>query len=429
VRETPAEPAPRLLVFAAIALGLTIPVQLTVPVGDSAVRLNLADPLAGLLALWVLVHLVRNPRHFIGSVSVPVIAALASATLALTISFIIGINASGTVMAWAVVKYVGWFALLAYFLAGIAIAPCRQAREAFVFAFSGCLAALVLLQLVSLVFRLDIFADQVARFYALAGNPNALSLMLLAGFILAVSGLRAPESKRMQVVLSAMATLNLAGIILAGSVAAFLAVPMVVIALAVLGASWRRLAVAVAMAVLLIVPTRMSHEAPVWSQAQVEKKIGALMSEEKQDASVREATVGVRLEGLRRGIAEWRAHPLFGAGLGIHLAKEQKRAEDPVLAQQIHNTPVWLLAETGLFGLLSVAALFLAVLWRLFVDPRAGWAGSPRQTSLTLAVGVFLVAAIVMSLAHEFLYQRIIWVLIALPLMTSPSSPEGRAES
>ncbi len=96
---------------------------------------------------------------------------------------------------------------------------------------------------------------------------------------------------------------------------------------------------------------------------------------------------------------------MFGAGIGAHY--EQTAANgDPLV---IHNVPVWLLAETGAVGFLvflSVGVLITRSLWQQWSS------GSQMAGGLLL----FFIGAAAMSMAHDLLYQRVIWFFLGLGL-------------
>lgn len=433
----PNTPWGKLLLTAAILFALAIQIQLTVPLGASAVRLNLADLLAGPLALWALWHFLRDPGGNLRALTLPVVAGIAAVTVMFTIALAIAFSAGGLTV-WGAVKYIGWFALIAYLLAGFGLA--RHAGpmvlKAAVLALTFGFAALALAQLVSLTFSLDLFPGQISRFYGLSANPNALSLMFVCAFILSLS--IATEERRWRAAVTAAASLNLVGIILTGSLTAFLALPFALIAMFVLGVGWRRLGAVVAIAILCLLPTRLvwqggslhiAYDVSQLSFGATENKLGTLLQGEEGNAHLYNQSVGVRLESLRRGFADWQDAPLFGIGLGSHLRKEQARAETPQQAIQIHNTTVWLLAETGLAGLLAAAALFLALMSAFARAARADGGRLRLEGSLPVAALVILGTALIMSAAHEVMYQRIIWVVFGFALGAAPASDKGRAQT
>jgi O-antigen ligase len=112
-----------------------------------------------------------------------------------------------------------------------------------------------------------------------------------------------------------------------------------------------------------------------------------------------------RLRSLLGGIDLFRAHPFFGAGLGSFMASEIRMGRAPLV---IHSTPIWLLAELGLVGL----CIFVAPAFRKF------WSEIRRRTPDTSAFLLVMIIGgfAVMSLVHEMLYQRTLWLLLGAAL-------------
>jgi O-antigen ligase len=83
----------------------------------------------------------------------------------------------------------------------------------------------------------------------------------------------------------------------------------------------------------------------------------------------------------------------------------------------IHSTAVWLLAETGFIGF----AVFGAAGLRLLAE-----AVRCRAEPAALMLLLTLCAFGVISMAHEMLYQRAIWLLLgamlAVPALTGASA-------
>lgn len=406
-----------LTVALAVILGAVIHVQATLPLGTGEIRLNLADPLAAMIAAWGLLVIIRDPGRFTHTVTPPLLICAAMFTLALTISVFIGISATGSFTAFAMIKYAGWFAVLCYLLTGVVIARNLAARDGFILALCLSLAVLALIQLISQFIGLTVFPSSAFRFHGLAGNPNAMSLLLIAGFTLSVAP-AVSGTLLLRRLLLATAVLNLTGILLTGSLAAFLALPVLLPFLLALGVPWQKLIGVLLVAAILVVPTRMHLDDKKARFGSVEK-FGTLMQGTKGDARLYDITIDVRLAGLRRGLAEWWDHPLFGVGLGVDVFNERQRHANPKDVVTIHNTPIWLLAETGLFGFLSLAALFLFVLKTLIGRALSRNRRLAVPGSLPLATALVLVTALLMSMAHELMYQRIIWMLTGLALATS----------
>jgi hypothetical protein len=117
----------------------------------------------------------------------------------------------------------------------------------------------------------------------------------------------------------------------------------------------------------------------------------------------------VRGETILRGIEMWRNSPWLGAGLGVFIAKSTLWYKEPIV---IHCTPVWLLAEFGIIGLLIVFLCFVRIIMLAYQR----WCSAPQYRVIILLLGIFSIFCLV----HEIFYQRIFWLMLgvclALPL-------------
>ncbi len=113
----------------------------------------------------------------------------------------------------------------------------------------------------------------------------------------------------------------------------------------------------------------------------------------------------LRWETITNGLELWWSSPIFGAGLGIFFERSIEWIGRPVV---IHSTPVWILAEFGLFG----AAVFA---WILFLIIRfLHSSGMPLPAHRIIALS--LLAFLTFSLVHEIFYQRVFWLVLGVAL-------------
>lgn len=124
---------------------------------------------------------------------------------------------------------------------------------------------------------------------------------------------------------------------------------------------------------------------------------------------------------LLYGFEMWRNSPFFGEGLGVFIANSTERFGHPTI---IHNTPLWILSEFGLFGATFLGWSFLKLLGYSIKT------GSPQEELPRFALLLLLIAFIVFSQFHEMLFQRIIWliggVLLGAPLVSQYPTPDQR---
>ena len=109
-------------------------------------------------------------------------------------------------------------------------------------------------------------------------------------------------------------------------------------------------------------------------------------------------------------------NPVFGRGLGAYVAEQQGTR-----FVVIHSTPIWLLAELGLVGLLA----FLIPAFRIVQTEGRRIEFDPASGLLVF----ILIAFGMMSAVHEMLYQRSAWLLLGAALSVLPLKPGSMGES
>jgi hypothetical protein len=292
---------------------------------------------------------------------------------------------------WALTnKYFGWFILMAYGATGALAVQAGVERVLATFVAAGC--AIILY---SAVLNLLGYVPPIeyGKFPGFAQNPNAFAfqcLMVLAAALVLPSR---------QIVLALIA---LVGIWLTGSRAG-LGASLVVLFVAVVTAGrgkrfYSTLASAVAVCAAFI---------------GVGLLIGTMCDPGTLGTTAWCGTFGHARNILASSNSDhllssfsamqmFLQHPIFGAGLGSFIHDTGKTGTPLV----IHSTLVWLLAEFGTVG----AAIFV---WPM----AASAIGELRRFGNIDNVGRLLLLVIAafatMSLAHELMYQRTLWFLLA----------------
>lgn len=117
----------------------------------------------------------------------------------------------------------------------------------------------------------------------------------------------------------------------------------------------------------------------------------------------------MRMRTYGDAIELWSRHPVTGGGLGsFQKFQIEKHGE---FKEIIDCTFLWLLAETGLAGLLALTLFFAMGLWALFKQIR-----KHDPTGLYLATFLMMAIFAIMSLVHELLYTRFLWFFMGLAL-------------
>jgi O-antigen ligase len=108
----------------------------------------------------------------------------------------------------------------------------------------------------------------------------------------------------------------------------------------------------------------------------------------------------------------WQKHPVFGAGLGSFMVYQtEKRGE---LIDIIHNTAFWIMTEIGIVGLSLFIAFYIMCLRALW---QSGRLKGDIYSNFCVTTFLFLLLCFApMSLMHEFLYTRHMWMIMGLAL-------------
>jgi len=114
----------------------------------------------------------------------------------------------------------------------------------------------------------------------------------------------------------------------------------------------------------------------------------------------------LRWESIVGAIPLWRENPIFGKGLGAFVETREKAGLETLV---IHSVPVWLLAETGLFGVVLVGAAFF-----LFIRHGLGQLGPPATRAWGFGLISIIVCFVAAGLVHDVFYQRVFWFLLGL---------------
>lgn len=400
--------ADRLLPLFAVALPLAALVQIKLPFGPAGIAITLSDIV---VAVAIPIPLVRSWRHQSLNVDslVPRLPVwLALLTLVLIIGISVGLVRWGF-QSWTVTRLIGWIVILAHLLVASWIASETTARRLATQTFVIAAAAIIAVDLVTIFAKTVFVAPEncgwVEPAFGLTPNPNSYAFMLLMAIAVTANEMRRDLFGR-QAVNAGLVTVLAFDLILTSSRSAWTAA--IVVAIIALVAGWtRRLqlvigaAIGVAMAALLIKFLVCSTSTAVTDDIH---GLGAIVT----NSSSMDAPMTERLYTYRRAIEMFMEHPFIGAGIGAFLAAELARGSWALI---IHSTPLWLLGEIGLLGAGCFAAFAIAVLVALVAHIRNG---PPERKGDAITALLIVIAFGIMSMAQELLYQRSLWIVLAL---------------
>lgn len=394
-----------------VAVTVFFQVHLSLPGG--VINLNLADPFAILALAAVGLHALFSKqmpawkiRHFN--------LALGAISLLLLLGFINGWLEIG-VTQWALGgRLLGWLVLLGYLSAGYLIVANAGAHGLRRLAETMIATAAVIVVLQAILRLLEYWgvntdAQLTPNFEGYAGNRNAFAFQLLAVMALLLGYSRVYArcsvglylSKR-PLIFSVLLGIVLAGLVWAASRAGLL-VGLTMLFVAGVGrlVDRRMLSWGLVFAAIFLVGVWMGTQTTLVQSSPTT----LIQSSPVQSAFSGDHSDRQRWASLTYGLELWRQSPVFGAGLGVFIAKSSAWFGYP---QVIHNTPIWILAEFGLVGMAVLGwTFFLLLQYAIQLKTHL-----PARRVLLLIILAFAI----FSLAHEIFYQRVLWLVLGAVL-------------
>jgi len=409
-------------------LGLFVPVlasiaiffNLHLPTTDGALNINLADPLAivgGALSVAYWFERGALPRWH-----VPALNALTVLTMVvLVLATIIGLMDFGF-SAWAFRNRLGgWLLLLAYAATGalMVLNLGDGGRRMLLKGSAVGLTAVAALGVGQLMYSLSglTFLGEIRpqNLEGFSQNTNAFAFLLAAGLCVAIALLRAEGSRANQRIWVFITAVLGTALVLTGSRAGWGALALIcVTALLIDRHLFKPILKAVvtgAALVLLVANVPNIDFADGKTRLSEKTELTANVFELQNNPASNTISDTERWKTIDGGLRLWRENPFFGAGLGAYF-EESKRAGKALVT---HNTLVWLLAETGLFGFLVFFAAGVAILWASMRRLR-----DPTDVGAT-TIFLYLLAFAAMSMVHELLYQRVFWLVLGVCLASVPA--------
>ncbi len=418
----------KLIGFGLLALGILVQIQATIQLGGSDVRANAADIALAVLSPFILYGFYANFSRLweVAGKHLPVLVVAAS--ILLSFSMFRGYEANEGLSPWAIIKYAGWYILLFYLLFGmlISIVARQEDKEGFVLGFISFQIVLILAFVAARYSGNTTVIILGDGFTGFSGNPNAMAFFLISGFALSLAYIgRTDISPRWLTAMLWAAGALLAGILFTNSIGALLAIASVLLfAAAIRVATLLHLLKVLVLGVSLWMTPQLIASPPSMVVTILHKLFNIVVTGTLDDRSNIEesryyVTVQIRIDGYLAALSMWQKQPVFGAGLGVHLHRQKNEEKPDLFKLQIHNTALWLLAEMGLAGFLIMACIFIVVFHKVWSLARAPPGGEAADTWFPSAVLLILFGWAVMSLFHEMMYQRILWLLTGMAL-TAP---------
>ena len=415
----------RVIGYALILLAVLVQVQATLRLEETAFRANAADIFIAVLAPFILFAFFKKFTRLIAIAGPQLLILVIAASALLSFSFFRGYEVISGLSSWAAIKYAGWYILLLYLALGVLIAVLAGSagKERFALGFISFQIIVIFVYLATELSGHNWSLNEGGRLTGFAGNTNAMALYLICNFAMAFAYLsRSDLSRRWRIAVLMAAGILLAGILFTKSIAALFAlVTVLLFALIIHVATPKRLAQVLAVGLIFWIAPQVISGTHSLVVNVIDKLSGIIVTSTASDSGTRDAgrykaTVRVRMDGYRIALAMWKEHPVFGAGLGVHLHRQSLDEKPEILVLQIHNTALWLLAETGLAGFLAMAGIFVVLFHKVWRLSRAPPGELDSGTWFQSAVLLILIGWAVMSLFHELMYQRVIWLFAGMAL-------------
>lgn len=379
--------------------------QLRIPMRGGELTANIADLIAltslGLspLFLWRYRRALPLPKLLL--------AGLAAVTLVFAASLAYGYSRFGWT-SWAFLnRGLGWLIILGYVTTGVAIAVTTDRHRRILlstFIATGTTIAVLQLGLMTaalfgIKFHQDIFSLPLKAY---AGNTNAFAVQMVMTSTAALAAWHLGIFGRHKYLLPLILSISCAVIYFCHSRAG-LGMILILLAMMVLfpaGSSRRAILPALIWPVATLLFCTQLYD------------IHAFLMPDNAITALLQVNIGRQSGDLEHwtsitdGWTMWLERPVFGHGLGAYMHHYLSTTGGPLV---IHSVPVWLLAETGLAGLLAVAATFGVAMWHAY-------GGMTRPNTAGWAVGL-LVALVTLGAAtivHDFFFQRSFWFLLGL---------------
>lgn len=419
--------------------------QIHVALPGGAVNLNLADPLAIIALATVLAQGVSTrqaPRWWVVGLN----WTLVLISFVFVFAFVRGAQEIG-VTQWAFASRVmGWLVLLGYLSIGYLLVFFTGTHGLRRFAETLISTAVVVVVVQVLARWLVFFGSDMVQitpnFEGFAGNRNAFSYQLLTCSVLILAysaayfrvdrlvarkssftknnvdfGPLAKGLKKLgprRVLFSLLHGIILGGIVFTGSLGGLIAGAILLALAWVFRIGDRRL---IELSLLFCVLVWKLPHLVSWLQMQFGMEgVGVLEVMINTHLSGDQSHY-LRWQTIIKGLEMWWESPIFGAGLGVFIAQSTQWIDKPTV---IHNTPIWVLSELGLFGL----AIFLWAFYVLIRSVRRVGGLLPKHRIVLMLLIVFSI----FGLVHEIFFQRIFWLVLGASAGLCASSPVVRGQ-
>lgn len=415
-------------------LAIPLQIQINISVFDSEIRISLSDILLPIIIAWLIWQALalratwpnwRVPR-------LPL--AMFTLTIVMTYAALLGWVYMDHVSTWGLFnKYAGWYVLMAYFSTGVLVVLVYgvSVRATFVWTFvtfAWCMGIVQILDAVAILTNLaPLFAFKNTGYglplQGVMASSSAYAFLIVTAFCLQA----AYVGQEAVVIPTWLYRIGLSvlsiNLFYTGSRGAWIGLAVAAVFLV-----WQRRELAKVFVIVGLATTAVVFltQIPIDIGGRPYPALGQYCPhcgearEALSPASIlaQSDIEHIRIDIARDGLALWADHPIFGAGLGHHLAVQTAKTKEPLI---IHNTGLWLLVETGIVGAMAFSAFFVvcfAAIWR-----------DRAQDPFFLATLATLVAFAAISITHELMYQRYFWLIAGMALVQMTTLESAKASA
>lgn len=425
------------------AIALQVQVTLFASPTYLGLRINVSDLLVPFAGMAILISLLRRRSFWPDWILSKLYFWLSGLTIVLTLALVHTYFGYGEISRWALVnKYAGWFILLCLLGLGgwIGTNASEKKLELFlkIFLYFGLatLALNILALIVQTYYKEEFFIRE--RLFPLSGlmvNRNAYAFLFLTVFSLATCQYFSGSNRLHRYYMPVIFFLIPFFLIFNASRAMTITLGLLILCIILLnirtharklGLLLLSFAIGVGFLAALYHDRKDELFALQGRQLNFLGHLNELANEEETPfGSYDPSRISYPGDSMRMTILTdakemVEMHPITGSGLGSMLLYQQQKHGKMI--NLIDCTPLWLLVEAGLIGLLAFAAFYLQCFKTLYSQWRED---ENFMRAFRLGILTSMVCFTLMGLFHELMYTRFVWVLLGIGLTMRPKTHQA----
>lgn len=414
-----------------IVLAFSIQIQITLFKSQNYVglRINMTDLLLPFIGLIILFSLFLKKTYWPNFSIKNAYIWLFGLTIILLLSLINSYYSFNELSAWGLKnKFIGWFVLSSFFLMGGWLGTNSKEKDLLLFIKITAifLITILLIQIpIQLIFfstKIRIINNSFGSFPIVALMSNKNSFIFLYLTLISFITIFSKQYKIFEILTYIFWLLLPFIFLFTGARSAIITLPIIILMLFILtkGVNWKKTISAFLIGIIActifvkisyyrvysLKPQNIesiSHVKNIVSGEKLNKVADNLLY--KGDSN--------RLKMLHHVFGMIKENPIIGSGLGSVITTQERQNGSYI--DIIDNTALWLWAETGIFGLLAFLTFYIScfrAIWK-----KAQNKDAPEFTqAFCMGTILMLITFAIMSLFHEILYTRFLWMFLGIAL-------------